>query len=98
MVTRDRWKQIDEIFHGALTQPSGERRAYVARACGDNMDLRTEIESLLAKDDETASGLESVVSSDLRRMAQDSHAAEIGHRVGPYRLVRELDSGGMGVV
>src|SRR3974377_1571783 len=31
-------------------------------------------------------------------MCRSSHASDIGRRVGPYQLVRELDGGGMGIV
>ena len=57
-----------------------------------------EVESLLANDREAATTLGSLVVSDLRAIVNESSAADIGSRVGPYKLVRELDSGGMGVV
>jgi tetratricopeptide (TPR) repeat protein len=98
MVTPDRWNQIDQIFHNALKRPMAERGAYVAQVCGENADLRCEIESLLANDAGAATVFDSLVGDDLRDMVLDSDSAEIGRQVGPYRLVRELDSGGMGVV
>ena len=98
MVTPDRWNQIEQIFHNALARPAAERGAYIARACGENSDLRVEIESLLASEANATTAIGSMVSGDLREMAVGSDAAALGLRVGPYRLVRELDSGGMGVV
>lgn len=61
-------------------------------------ELRLEIESLLANDTSTATPLSSVVASDLGMLIMESTPSEIGLRVGPYLLMRELDSGGMGVV
>jgi serine/threonine protein kinase len=97
-MTMDRWKRIEEIFQSALERPLSERNAYIAQACGDDAELRAEIESLLASAGNATSALDAVVAGDLREMVQSSEASEIGQRVGPYRLVRELDGGGMGVV
>ena len=93
----ERWKRIEEIFQSALELPSSQRGEYVAQVCGEDLELRVEIESLLANDNATTA-LDSIVEGDLRVMVQDVDVSEIGMRVGPYRLVRELDSGGMGVV
>src|SRR5271165_6422878 len=93
----DRWNRIEEIFQSALERPPSERSKYVAQACGDDAELRLEIESLLANDNATTA-IDSVLADDLRVLVQTSDTAEIGLRVGPYRLVREIDSGGMGVV
>src|SRR6516225_10623145 len=93
----ERWKRIEEIFQSALELPSSQRGEYVAQVCREDLELRMEIESLLANDNATTA-LDSIVEGDLRVMVQDVDVSEIGMRVGPYRLVRELDSGGMGVV
>lgn len=94
----DRWNLIEEIFHGALDRPESDRGEYVAHACGDDEELRSEIESLLMNEGHAATQLIALVAGDLRKIVRDSDDSEIGTRVGPYRLVRELDSGGMGVV
>jgi len=39
-----------------------------------------------------------MVAGDLKGMVEASSRTEVGLRVGPYRLVRELDGGGMGIV
>src|SRR6516165_9821727 len=97
-LTMDRWNRIEEIFQSALERLLSERSAYVVQACGDDTELRLEVESLLASAGNATTALESLVASDLREMVRSSEASEIGLRVGPYRLVRELDGGGMGVV
>ena len=94
----DRWKLIEEIFQGALERSTSERKEYIARACGGDEELRIEIESLLASDAGSATVLHSLIANDIEELAQDSSTAEGGQKVGPYLLVRELDSGGMGVV
>ena len=94
----DRWNLIEEIFQGALERPLPERHDFVIRACGDDSELRSEVESLLASDRDAAAVLGSLVAGDLRNMVDAAALSEAGLRLGPYRLVRELDSGGMGVV
>ena len=97
-MTIDRWKRIEEIFQGALERPASERSAYVTRACGGDEELRAEIESLLASDCGAVTVLHSVIEADVVKLNRESSASDAGLRVGPYSLVRELDSGGMGVV
>src|SRR6516162_2458420 len=94
----DRWNRIEEIFRNALERPPSQREEYVAQACGGDAELRSEVESLLASDSGAGTALRSVIEADVRQLSTVSNASEAGLRVGPYLLVRELDSGGMGVV
>ena len=43
-----RWGQINEIYDRALDLCGDERAGFLAEACGDDADLRREVESLLA--------------------------------------------------
>jgi serine/threonine protein kinase len=92
----NRWNRIEEIFQGALERPASERCRYIAISCGDDQELRLEVESLLASDKGADTALRSLVETDVRQFAPTG--SEIGLQLGPYHLVRELDSGGMGVV
>ena len=94
----DRWNRIEEIFQSALERPEAERDEYVAQACGGDSELRSEVESLLASDSGALTTLRSVIEADVQELGRVASASEAGLRVGPYQLVRELDSGGMGVV
>jgi serine/threonine protein kinase len=93
----DRWKRIETIFQNALDLTPSERMKYVVQACGEDVELRSELESLLANDNSTTE-IDSLVAEDLRVMVMESDRCETGLQIGPYRLIRELDSGGMGVV
>jgi serine/threonine protein kinase/tetratricopeptide (TPR) repeat protein len=94
---RDRWERIQEIFEGALEQSLPGRSEYLARACAEDQALRAEVESLLASDDGAAAALHALLAADLREVVEVD-LSEAGTQIGPYRLLRELDSGGMGVV
>jgi eukaryotic-like serine/threonine-protein kinase len=93
-----RWTLIQEIFQSALERPPSERSEYIASACGLDEDLRADVESLLASDNDANTVLHSLVSGEIRDLEENSDSAEVGLELGPYRLVREIDSGGMGSV
>ncbi|MBV8572384.1 MAG: protein kinase [Acidobacteriaceae bacterium] len=94
----ERWNIIQEIFQAALERPLTERKTYISEACGDDEDLRSEVESLLANDADAETVLRSVLAGDIRDIENTANCSEAGLQLGPYRLVRDIDSGGMGSV
>jgi hypothetical protein len=61
-MTRERWQQIETVFHAALACDAGDRAAYLNEACGADDALREEIESLLVHQGEARNFLETPVS------------------------------------
>ena len=47
----ERWKLVKIIVEEALELDPSSRSAYLATACGDNQELRREVESFLSADD-----------------------------------------------
>ena len=92
-MTSPRFKNLQEIFHGALAQPVESRRAWVHQACGGDVDLQREVEALLDAH-EDAGFLEQPARID----PADLDALPEGTELGPYRILREIGRGGMGVV
>src|SRR5215469_12059270 len=93
----DRWILIEEIFQKAVERPESERIEYIRQACRDDTELRTEVESLLASDREGTT-VQSLIAGNVRELDEAPVPSEAGMQVGPYRLLREIDSGGMGAV
>ena len=92
-----RWHRIKEIFHQALEQNAQRRTAYLDDACGEDADLRSEVESLIASHESDPGFIEP--GTDRSRAAVSSLAEDFtGTMAGPYRLIRPIASGGMGVV
>jgi serine/threonine protein kinase/Tol biopolymer transport system component len=89
VTTPDRWNRIEEIYHAALARPTDLRAAFIREACGDDVALCMDVESLLAQDASAASFLETPAAA--RSLAP-------GTRIGPYEIVSLLGAGGMGVV
>ena len=46
-----RWAVIESLYRAALAKEPGERSAYLAAACADDLTLRSEVESLLGYGD-----------------------------------------------
>src|SRR5678815_4861308 len=94
----EHWTRIKAIFVEALELPESERRGYVARACGGDDSLRSEIESLLASEKAAADFIETPAA---RLIGQDTPAPpqlEPGARLGAYEVTAFLAAGGMGDV
>src|ERR1700752_48523 len=43
----DRWRKADELFEAALEHEPGRRAAFLDQACGNDKDLRREVEKIL---------------------------------------------------
>ena len=107
-MANDRWQKIEEIFEIAVELPPGEREAYLQRTCGDDAELRREIEQLLSADEQAEEFIEEpLLGSHTLANFLDEKVGDIensvpphflGRRVGAYRLIRELGRGGMGAV
>jgi non-specific serine/threonine protein kinase/serine/threonine-protein kinase len=89
----DRWQRVKEVFAGALERP--DRSAYLERACRDDPELRSEVDSLLAAHAATDGFIEKPAAA---RLEPAPAPTWIGRRLGAYRIVGELGSGGMSEV
>ena len=98
-MTSDRWKEVKEVFASALDRSEGERPAYLDEACSGDQELRREVESLLASHQQAGEFIESpAVATDTLFHSEDEEDADIGRRIGAYRIVQEIGRGGMGSV
>jgi eukaryotic-like serine/threonine-protein kinase len=87
----ERFQRVERLFGAVVERPDVERLAILA---GEDPELIADVERLLAADSRAGRFLENAVASGAAAVLQQ----EIGLRLGPYRLVRELGRGGMGVV
>ena len=101
----DRWRRLAPLLDEALDLPAEGRAAYLARVCGDDAALRTDLEALLAADSAAEDFLEGSAGSYFGALAtpvadpaSNEPGLAAGTRVGPYRIVREIARGGMGAV
>lgn len=47
----DRWQKIKEIFRQGLSRKPDERAAFLDKVCGDDKELRKEVQALLETQD-----------------------------------------------
>jgi serine/threonine-protein kinase len=89
----ERWQRIRRLFKEALEITADERDAFVERECGDDASVASELRRLLAAGDIDDSEFANIVSEAAARATELTE-----QRVGNYRLIELLGTGGMGNV
>ncbi len=94
METRERWSRVKEIVGAALEREPDKRNTFLDQACSENAALRAEVESLLAAHAEA----DPLFLSEHPRSNATSDFVGRPRAIGPYQLICELGTGGMGQV
>jgi len=94
-----RWEQIQSIFTAAADLPNEQKRRAVEELCDGDHSLAGTVLELLDED----AGQHSLLDGGLVAVADaaldsDHVRSLIERQIGPYRLLRTLGEGGMGVV
>jgi serine/threonine-protein kinase len=91
-----RWERAQSLFHQALALPEAERRPYLDSVCGGEPELLAEVLAMLRADRDEPSLLDAGLSGIAWSFL--AQPGEPAREIGPYKLVRLLGEGGMGVV
>ena len=93
----DRQQRIRRLLEITLAIPASSRGAFLTESCGDDVELRREIEALLAAAADQLPDnfrLTAIETETTTRVSASSDS----ERIGPYRLTRKIGEGGMGIV
>ena len=98
-LSTEEWARVDALFAQALERPPEERTAFVRANAGGDDVLLHRVTELLQCEAEAAATLGEMAASYAEPLlaALESETDE-DMKVGPYRLLREIDRGGMAVV
>ena len=90
---------LKEIFHSARERPAEKRKAFLDQACGEDDELRQQVDALLESDragDDFIGDLPARLVADAFGGSPDP--SDTGRMIGQYKLLESIGSGGMGVV
>jgi serine/threonine-protein kinase len=98
-MTPQLWQRLKPLYQAALETPESERLQFIARACGDDNELRDELTALLRASDKPTGFNDSTITSltdpfprEIRSFSPDELI------LGRFRIVRHIGAGGMGDV
>jgi eukaryotic-like serine/threonine-protein kinase len=97
-VTATRWQRVGDIYNAAMALSPEERQAYLEAECGDDADVRHEVESLLAHAGDASGFLETPALELTGRALAARTTSWIGRRIGQYEVRSFIGAGGMGEV
>ena len=99
-MTVDPLDEISRLYHGVLERAPGERRAFLEEACGGNLALKREVESLLGYEAAAEQFIETpAVLGPADSPAHGGCAPVVpGQQIGPYIVGELIGAGGMGEV
>jgi Tol biopolymer transport system component len=101
-VTPDLYRRAQEIFASAVTRSAESRAGYLDGACGNDVELRREVESLLASHDSASTGfLEQPAIEGMEFVGPAPSGRKPlsrGSRLGSFEILGPLGAGGMGEV
>src|SRR5262245_1760439 len=101
---KQRWQQIETLYHAALERAPDERAAFLADACADDSGLLREVEELLRYDPTEGGVMQdnalAVAAQALEPNELSQTAPQLfpGQGIGAYKILALLGRGGMGVV
>jgi serine/threonine protein kinase/tetratricopeptide (TPR) repeat protein len=90
------WDRVQSLFLEALDLSPAERGAFLDVACAGDIQLRAEVESLLANDSSDERRIAEALEDTAHSLFQSENLQ--GARLGAWRVTKEIGRGGMGTV
>jgi serine/threonine protein kinase/Tol biopolymer transport system component len=98
-MTPERYQAIARLYHAAMEMERDRRATFLEQACAGDEELRREVESLIASDEEAVDFIEApALEVAAEMLAAEQGAGRVGRQVSHYRILSLLGAGGMGEV
>ncbi len=99
-MTPERWQLVREVLEEVITVKASQRSHWLDEACGSDLELRHEVESLLLSHDRAGVEFLQTPAFNLLPLnpADNSPTIRVGRLVGVYRIEEQIGRGGMGEV
>lgn len=96
----ERLKKIEEIYNAVLDVAPDKREIFLKEECGDDPELRQEIESLISFENNSQNFLDTPFESLVAEMISTKEKREnlAGKEISHYKIQRIIGKGGMGEV
>ena len=91
-------ERVVEIFSKAIELPTGERTAFLDRACAGDDELRRKLENWLKCNDQVGTFLEEPVGTMGEEGTKAPPGEKPGDRIDRYLLFQQIGEGGCGIV
>ena len=100
---KERWHEIEDLYHSASTVPDDQRDAFLQQACGEDRSLFREVDSLLRYGSTSQSVLDTpAITMVAKAIASDEYQTTApfleGKTISHYRILSTIGRGGMGTV
>jgi eukaryotic-like serine/threonine-protein kinase len=98
-MTSEKWKRIKETFEAALRRGPDDRARFLDEVCGEDDEMRGEVEALLSSFERVGSFMAEPLVGEVALQATHRISPVMpGLQLGTYRIEAQLGQGGMGVV